>query len=557
MEQQDFSAKSKTTESTVFNRQYRAALYLRFSRDDGKTADNSSIETQKMMLERYCEENGYTVHDVYKDDGYTGLNFNRPDFQRLLADIESGKVNLVITKDLSRLGRDYIQTGYYTEIFFPERSVRYIAINDGVDTLKADNDIAPFRNILNDMYSKDISRKVKSAKRQRAMKGYFINPQAPYGYRKDPANKNRLIIDPDAAETVRLIFALALEGSGAVLIAKALTDRRILIPSALKTQQGLRGFGHFDNGKDNYVYKWKYTTVRQILRDRVYVGDMVNRKYETPNYKVKKLVAVAKELQIVVRDTHEPLVSRDDFDRVQRLIDARHTPQKHITDNIFRGILFCAECGRRMSLSTQRTKAKGATFAYKSFYRCMNHYQNPDECAHYNHVYYADIYAQVWKEVKGMMSTVLSDDGLLETVLKRSKGMKTRHAQTAAEKGKIEKRLSALAAIVRRLYEDYAADALDGDNYKSMLADYQREQQQLKARLADIESELGKADDIEEGFKQLKAFAAAYFECAELTAEMVKLLIERIEISHPETVNGIPTRTLNIVYRFIKSSINQ
>ena len=557
MEQQGFLATSKTAEAAIFNRQYRAALYLRFSKDDGKAGDNSSIQTQQMMLERYCEENGYTVYGVYKDDGYTGLNYDRPGFQRLLADIESGKVNLVITKDLSRLGRDYIQTGYYTEIYFAEREVRYIAINDGVDTLKADNDIAPFRNILNDMYSKDISRKVKSAKRQRALKGYFINPQAPYGYRKDPANKNHLIIDPDAAETVRLIFALALAGNGAVLIAKELNARRVLVPSALKTQQGLRGFGHFDRGKPDYAYKWKYNTVRQILHDRVYVGDMVNRKFEVPSYKIKKLVAVAKELQIVVRDTHEPLVSREDFDRVQKLIDARHTPQKHITDNIFRGLLFCSECGRRMSLSTQRSKAKGKTFTFKSFYRCYNHYDNPDECTHYNYIYYEDIYAQVWADVRGMMSTVLDGGGAMETIRRRAEGQNTRHATMTAEKVKIEKRLSALAAIVRKLYEDYAAEALDGDNYKLMLADYQREQQQLKSRLADIESELGKADNIEDGFKQLREFAAAYTDCEELTAEMVKQLIERIEISHPETVNGITTRTLNIVYRFIKSPIKQ
>ena len=183
MEQQGYNFINKNAQSSILNSGYKAALYLRFSKDDGKAGDNSSIITQEMMLHRYCEDNGFAVHDTYKDDGYTGLNYDRPAFQRMLQDIENGKVNLVITKDLSRLGRDCIQTGYYTEIYFTERNVRYIAVNDGVDTIKADNDIAPFRNILNDMYSKDISRKVKSAKRQRALKGYFINPNAPYGYK--------------------------------------------------------------------------------------------------------------------------------------------------------------------------------------------------------------------------------------------------------------------------------------------------------------------------------------------------------------------------------------
>ena len=275
---------------------YKAGLYCRLSSDDGLAQDSSSILTQKMMLEKYCKENDLVVSDVYVDDGYSGLNFNRPSFNRLINDIESKKVNLVITKDLSRLGRDYIQTGYYTEVYFASKGVRYIAINDNIDTLKDNNDIAPFKNILNDMYVKDLSRKVKSAKRERAYKGYFIAAQAPFGYKKDPDNNNKLIIDEEAAEIVREIFRLTLLGKGKIYIAKEYTKRKIITPVAYKLRNGDKRFERFKELKGKYFeYKWNYTTILNILKNIVYVGDMENGKYEVQNYKTKKRVKVPQE----------------------------------------------------------------------------------------------------------------------------------------------------------------------------------------------------------------------------------------------------------------------
>ena len=213
---------------------YKTAIYCRLSLDDGSLGESGSIQTQKMMLEKYCRDNNFTIKEVYIDDGYSGLNFDRPAFKRLIADIESGKINLVITKDLSRLGRDYLQTGYYTEQYFPLHNVRYIAVNDGVDTLIDNNDIAPFKNILNDMYAKDLSRKVKSAKRQRALNGLFISAQTPYGYIKDPTNKNHLIVDEDVRHVIELIFNMCVNGKGAPTIAKVLEEKGILNPAASK-----------------------------------------------------------------------------------------------------------------------------------------------------------------------------------------------------------------------------------------------------------------------------------------------------------------------------------
>jgi site-specific DNA recombinase len=219
---------------------YNAAIYCRLSKDDEQAGESISIGTQKSMLESYCREQGFLVYDYYIDDGYSGLNFNRPGFERMLNDIDNGKVNLVITKDLSRLGRDYIQTGYYTEVYFSRKHVRYIALNDRFDSMRDDNDIAPFKNILNDMYAKDLSRKVKAAKRQRAKNGYYISAQAPYGYKVNPANKNQLVVDDEPASVVKEMFRLALAGNSTVQITKILTERKILIPSFYKAKNGDR-----------------------------------------------------------------------------------------------------------------------------------------------------------------------------------------------------------------------------------------------------------------------------------------------------------------------------
>lgn len=251
----------------------RAALYCRLSKDDELQGESSSISTQRLMLEQFCCDHHLTIAGWYIDDGYSGLTFCRPDFQRMLEDIEAGLIDIVITKDLSRLGRDYIMTGYYTDIYFSRMKVRYIAVNDEIDTAHGINDIAPFKNILNDMYARDISRKIKSAKRQRALKGYYISGQPPYGYRVDPDNHTRLIIDTDAAEVVLKIYQLAAQGQTADEISITLTKEQILTPAMYKAALGDNRFARYTD-----TTAWNRTTVSKILHDPVYTGNMVNHK---------------------------------------------------------------------------------------------------------------------------------------------------------------------------------------------------------------------------------------------------------------------------------------
>ena len=524
------------------NNIYRAAIYCRLSKDDEQTGESVSIETQKMLLTDYCVERGYFIHDIYVDDGYSGLNFDRPAFQRMLTDIDEGKVNLVITKDLSRLGRDYIQTGHYTDVYFSRKHVRYIAVNDGVDTSRDDNDIAPFKNILNDMYARDLSRKVKSAKRQRASKGYYISAQPPYGYKVDPADRNHLVVDEEAAEVVREIFTLALEGHSLTQISRMLTDRQIITPGRYKTQNGdMRFLRYQESGSSS---GWCYQTVRAILRDQVYTGDMVNHKCEVLNYKTKERGNVPKEKQIIVADRHEPIVSREDYERVQRKISIRHRPKRNQFDNAFGDLVYCAECKSHMSWMMKTTKA-GET----PILRCVNHFRNPDQCRHNHMIYYDDLYELVLERVRKLAKRI--DSGELLKHLQKQAKKRSKRERLDSEQERINKRLEVLKKVIRRLYEDLAGERMDTGECQAMLDDYCKEQKQLHARLSEIEERLSEKDNDIENVEKLKAVMDELLTEKELSGEVLGRLIERIEIGHTVKTGRCSQQEITIYYRFI------
>ena len=304
-----FYKKGSVSPITLLASSYRTALYCRLSKDDEQIGESTSIETQRLMLTRFCHENQLAIVDYYVDDGFSGLTYDRPDFLRLIDDIETGLIDLIITKDLSRLGRDYIMTGYLADIYFSRMGVRYIAIDDGIDTQRANNDIAQFKNIMNDMYAKDISRKIKSAKRQRAYRGMYITAQTPYGYKVDPQDHNHLVIDDEVVNVVRLFFDLALAGNTLSAIAKELKCKKIINPAVYKAQQGDTRFSAYLNKDANEQITWNTCTLAKMLHDPVYIGHMVNHKCEVVSYKTKERRRVPKEEQIVVENTHEAIQS--------------------------------------------------------------------------------------------------------------------------------------------------------------------------------------------------------------------------------------------------------
>lgn len=379
---------------------YSVGLYLRLSKDDDGRTESVSIGTQRDILTDYCKENGFSIYDVYIDDGYSGMNFERPRFQEMLSDIERGAINMVITKDLSRLGRDYIMTGYYSEIYFPSKGVRYIALADDVDTLKGHNEIAPFKNILNDMYAQDISKKVKNAKHQRAKQGLYIGSDAPYGYARDSVS-GKLVVDPEPAETVRLIFSLSQIGYGSVAIANELKRRKLETPSYYKFRNGKTRYSRFPSVIRDEPYSWNTTAISHILANHIYTGTLVSLKTEVINCKTKVRIQVPDEQRIVIPNAHEAIISQEMFEEVATRRSNISCTANTRRFNLFRGKLFCECCGHPLSISKKDLLAGPA-----DMYLCMHHYHRPDECPQTHRVYHDMLYPYVLQQIRSFAASM-------------------------------------------------------------------------------------------------------------------------------------------------------
>ncbi len=360
---------------------FNVGLYIRLSReDDDKTEMSESITNQKSLLLQYVKENNLRVYDIYIDDGYSGTNFDRPDFNRLLGDIELGKINMVITKDMSRLGRDYIGTGNLMEKYFPEHNVRYIAVTDNIDTFldSSNNDIAPFKAIMNDMYAKDISKKIKSSLKAKMKEGKWVGGRTPFGYDQDKDNKNHLVVNAQQANVVKRIFDMCLEGLSFFKIAKQLTNEGVKTPAQ---------YYNFE-WKSNYNLKygeWHSKTIRDILTNRIYIGDMVQNRRSKINYKVKKVIKNNPNDYIVVENTHEAIIDREIFYEVQKRIPKNKGRNEKKEIHLLDGLLYCGDCGHRIGV-TSRRKKDNRCYTICNYYRtymkqrlCTTHSNNYDE----------------------------------------------------------------------------------------------------------------------------------------------------------------------------------
>ena len=323
------------------------ALYCRLSRDDGTEGDSNSVANQKKLLSKYAKEHGFSNTRFYVDDGYTGTNFNRPDFQRMLDDMEMGYISTLIVKDSSRLGRNYLEVGLYTDKYFPEHNIRYIAINDCIDSDKGEDDFSAFRNVMNEMYAKDISRKVRSSHRLRGNAGEPLSPP-PYGYMKSPENNKRWIIDNEAAEVVRRVFRLCIEGKGNETIARTLQDDKVLVPMAYWQSKGL---GRGGKKTQPNPYKWCKTTIAKILAQQEYCGDIINFKSTSKSFRNKTRIENPKENWAIFKDVHEPIIDRDTWEQVQKLVaktKRRKPKDDKLKQSIFTSFLYCGDCGHKL-----------------------------------------------------------------------------------------------------------------------------------------------------------------------------------------------------------------
>lgn len=435
---------------------YNVGIYIRLSKEDEdkKKLESESITNQRNLILNYINkaEDNFKIYDEYIDDGISGVTFERPNFNRLIKDIESGKINCVITKDYSRLGRDYIKSGEYLEKYFPEHNVRYIAILDNIDTISdsAGNDIAPYRAILNDQYAKDISKKVRASVYTKKNNGEFLGWKAIYGYKKDKNNKNKIVIDEEAAKIVKKIFKLAYNGKSCKVIADILSKEGIPIPSI---------YANLNRGKKSSSYGlWCSRTIDEMLTNQTYIGNLTQGRRKRISYKVKKDIRVPKNEWIIVENTHEPIIDKELFDKVQLLIERNKNKQNNLNDYLLKGFLFCEECGHAITIS-RKTENRAYTGCshyqkYSKFKVCTPHCMN-----------YQKLEKEILKEIRTLCRKYVNTSNF-EKILKNSSKIKKIKDNLIGEINACKLEKERLLKVKKQLYFDKTNDIISLDEYK-------------------------------------------------------------------------------------------
>lgn len=535
----------------IDNKKYRVGIYARLSKEDGTPEESVSIETQKNYLKDYVKKQGWQIVKVYADDGYSGTNFNRPDFQRMKKDIEDGVIDCVVTKDLSRLGRNYLDTGFYLEVFFPEHNIRYIAVNDGVDTLnKTAMDITPFRNILNEMYATDVSVKVKSAIKTRFEQGKYMGAIAPYGYKKDPNDKNHLIIDENVSQNVRKIFDLALQGLGIEKIRVYLVENKIIKPSAYHTKIGIKGF---EKGAETGEYNWNQGAVRFILRNPIYAGNLAGYKRVGISMKSKKRISKLPEEWKIVYNTHEGIVTQEEFDLVQKLITGRRRKESNRGfENVFSGIIKCADCGYAMT-ATSANRRKRPDIIDCIQYACnsYNMYGTKNCTAH--NIEARTLFNIVIADINNYATMALNDEEIVRKLQNQLSTITNNDIRIhQKEMKRLNKRLLELDRLFNSLYEDKVFEKITERNFEIMADKYQKEQTEITEKLSKINKELEEQEKNNNGAVDFINHIKQYQGITKLNAKIVNSLIDRIEVSEKyQDENGKTKQKVKIYYKFV------
>ena len=522
------------------------ALYARLSLDDGNVGESMSIQSQKAILTRKAEELGIYNYRFYVDDGYSGTNFNRPSFQQMIADIEAGKVTCVITKDLSRLGRNYLESGAYIEVFFPKHQVRYIAVNDGVDSANSgEMDITPFKNILNEFYSRDVSKKVKSGKYIRASQGKFMGTHAPFGYQKDPEDKNHLLVDEETAPIVRQIFRWALEGHGPNFIRRRLEEQKVPCPTWWNRERGFRNVRTKWEKKDpvNGRYMWDFSVIKDILMNPVYTGAIASQKKDY-RFKIGTIGEKKPQDWIVVEERHEPIVDRKSFDIVQDKLKSRQRSRQTGEISLFAGLLKCGECGK--SLTIRYTNDKHP----KQIYSCKTYNAYGKQHCTQHRVEYETLYRLVLNKIRECAKAALMDGEAVAGRLTNTCEAEQKGQREALERSltKHEERIEVLEKMVLRLYEDMVAGRISEANFNLMLDKTQKEQAELKERVEQGRRKLADEIRLAVDAKQWVDAIQEYADITELDAATLNRLIKEIVVH--EHIDSDKTRHISIEIHF-------
>ncbi len=527
-----------------------AALYMRLSVDDENYGDSVSIETQRTILRTYAKESGFAVYDEYVDDGWSGTNFERPAFQRMMADVDAGRVTCIITKDLSRFGREHVMMDYYLEFVFPEKRVRYIAVTDNEDTEKGLSDFVPFKNLFNEWLAKDTSRKVKAAYKAKFAAGEHLCACAPLGYKKDPEHPNRLLIDDQTRWIVERIFELAARGTGPAKIVKILTEEKIPTPSWIHYQrEGLFANIHGQNPGEK-AYLWTNAYVTNILTNETYIGNSVHNREQKVSYKNKKRIRTSQKEWLVVEHTHEGIIAPELFEQVQKQVSARRRNTKDHTLQIFSGLMRCGGCGRGMSYGNNRGKKR--SFAY---YACSGYRQYGPKRAgctqHY--IRYDVLYAYVLARLQEWSALAQMDESrLLQRMLNASDRERSAAARKqGTELARAEKRQGELDRLFTKLYEDWAAGKITERNFDLLSQKYQTEQAQVEEQIGRLQAEANEGRETADNGSKWITLIKQYANPTALTAEMLNALIEKIVVHEAvKAPDGSREQEIKIYYRF-------
>ena len=530
------------------------ALYCRLSLEDSRENESMSISNQKLMLRDYAEKNAMFQYEYYVDDGYTGRNFNRPSFQRMIADIEAGKVGCVITKDLSRLGRNYIEAGSYIEIFFPKHNVRYIAVTDGVDSLtRQEMDITPFKNILNDMYSRDISKKVLAGRMTRSRQGKFCGGQPPLGLMRDPDEKGHLIIDPETAPVIRRIFELALDGWGCMRIAKQLMDDKVPITRVKANTEC-----------DVNYYSWGGARISHILRNPFYKGAHLVCRTHQKGIRSNTYDIIPREDWEVIENCHEAIVTPAEWEQVQEIIDRRPTIMKGNACpfyNLFHGIIYCATCGKSMQVRYEKVGRTGKNRFTgkerepidKAYYICQTYNRLGKNACTSHKIEARDLYNLVLKDIQDLAAMALKDADVFYQRL--SSRMERRYMADASEMKKecdrLEARNQEIDSMFMSLYTDKAKGILTEQRFLKLTATLEQEQDANRKRIQDLMLVMRRTDEQESDVRTFMQEIRKYAAIQELDEAVLNRLISKILVGEVRKVDGQKCQEVKIVYNFV------
>ena len=519
------------------------ALYARLSKDDDLVGDSNSIVHQKEILAKYAKEHGFTNIEFYVDDGFSGTNFNRPDFQRMMADAEEGKISTVIVKDMSRFGRDYIMVGYYTEIYFSNLDIRFIAINDNVDSnIQTENDLTPFKNVFNEWYARDTSKKIRAVFKAKGNSGKHLTTNPPFGYKKDPNDKDKWIIDEEAATTVRRIFQMYVEGYRISEIGHKLTEEKVETPILYYMNRGIK-----TNARSEYPERWDLMSIKYILSQTAYAGHTVNFQTAVKSYKTKKQIRLPKEDWIIYRNTQEPIIDEKTFETVQQMRKVKRARTKYNEPNMFSGLLYCADCGNHLTIQRVARNRKMDNFS------CATYRKKKKGLCSCHRILVSDLETIVKEDLQKVCEYVfLHEKEFTDEYLSGSKKETAKfQSKTKAELKRLSERQEEIGKIIRKLYEDNVNGRITDERFDFLAKSYEDEGNDLKTKIQELKNALASSVQDEEKLSKFLKVVKSYTKIEELTPEILNSFIEKIYIGETEKYDGRKMQEVEIIYKFI------